>query len=63
MLTFPSGAKYDGMWSKGYKHGKGYSVKDGVKFEGKWIKDKKEGEGIETFPDGSHRKVLFKKGK
>ena len=63
VLTFPSGAKYEGSWSKGYKHGTGFSLKDGVKFEGKWIKDKKEGEGIETFLDGSHRKVLFKKGK
>ena len=48
-----SGFRYEGLFEKGYFHGKGKATyTDGVTYEGDWVKDKITGTGVWIEPNG-----------
>jgi hypothetical protein len=50
----PDGAKYEGQYQDGLRHGKGVAVyKNGVHYDGTWRTGKRDGRGVATYPLGA----------
>ena len=53
VVTLSNGARYEGDWRDGKRHGKGVFTKpDGYRYEGEYRAGKAHGKGVETWPDG-----------
>jgi len=64
VMIYPDGARYEGDFLLGKKHGQGiYALKTGSSYQGEWKYDKLFGEGTITFPDGARYTGTVKDGK
>ncbi|OQV13059.1 putative Radial spoke head 1-like protein [Hypsibius exemplaris] len=53
VYLFKSGARYEGAWKDGVKHGPGkFLYPDGSSYEGYFVKDNKQGYGVYEFENG-----------
>lgn len=64
VVEYPNGAKYDGEWKDGNKHGHGmFTRADGRKYDGMWKDNKSHGRGQEVQPDGAKYLVEWENGR
>jgi hypothetical protein len=62
--SWKSGDIYEGNFVNDMFHGFGkYYFSDGQIYEGHWHDDKRHGEAVETYPDGSKKKLFYVDGK
>lgn len=63
MYCFRNGARYEGEWRKGLKHGFGtFCYPDATKYVGQWRKDNKHGHGIYYYLNGDVYEGAWYKG-
>jgi hypothetical protein len=56
--TYDNGARYEGEWENGRKHGKGtYYYANGNKYNGVWVNDKRTGHGVYIYTNGDRYEV------
>lgn len=62
-VSYPKGAKYQGEFKDGNRHGQGtFTFPDGSKYDGGWSRDTLNGQGTFTFSDGSKYIGEYKDG-
>ena len=62
VCVYANGARYEGEWVKGLRHGHGEFREHGAVYRGGWADGQQSGEGVWSYPDGSEYRGPLKKG-
>ena len=62
VCVYANGARYEGEWVRGLRHGQGEFREHGAVYRGGWAEGVQSGEGVWSYPDGSEYKGPLRKG-